>query len=484
MQAIRDIFARLALIDSADSPRWRIAVTILGLLLCVLGLGGVVQMWLAHPAYPDAGTVDLLNNTDFDLYIRAADNLSNNPYREDIGTWLDRYGYPPLLADALAGLKAVLGPQLIGILWPVLCTLCLIGAVAMLSRQFGVKLARHWVVLIVGVIVLGRIVRVDIYHGQVNVIILALLVGGLLLRSQGRIVAASVAFAVMMSLKPILGAVVIYFLLRGDWRMARWSLLMGAAVFFASFIPTWPNILDAANGWRDATQHFTSPPFVTKPDNQSMYGLLLRLFTETRYTHPWINAPLLVPAFMTIAVTLAGVLAILGLHVGRGAEPHRIGPPAAVLLLECAFVLSLVMFCGPLTEGNHLILCLAGLFGAAIVGYERIAGGSRNSGLWLATIIAWALPCFFVVFPKSLWFTLGDHTAWSGLEGWELLLSGRCAFLLLAAGSLTAVSMWRERVLMAELPEFAPRPFGKRRAMVQPQAQPSLGRATYAVPAE
>lgn len=448
MQAIRDMIARLALVDSAASPRWRMLVTVLGLLLCVIGLAAVVKAWLAWPPYPDAGGLDLVSNTDFDLYILAADNLTTNPYRVDLWTGMDRYGYPPLLADVLAGLKAVLGVHLVAPVWVALCAGALVGAMVLMARGFGAKLGWHWIVLAVGVVFLGRLVRMDLYHGQVNVIVLVLLVGGVLLRAQGRVIAASVAFAVMMSLKPFMGCVVIYFALRADWRMVAWGLGMGTAVFVASFVPTWPGVIEAWEGWRANTHHFTSPPFVTKPDNQSMYGMFLRMFTETKYGTPWINAPQLVPAFMAIAIAIATSLAVLGLHVAGGADRPRIGPKPAVLLLECMMIYALVAFCGPLTEGNHIILALAGLGAALIVGFERMQAWSKNSVLWVAAIIAWALPCLFVVVPKAMWFTLGEPGVWSDVDGWKILLSGRCGLLLLGAGGLTALAMWRERRLM------------------------------------
>ena len=310
--------------------------------------------------------------------------------------------------------------------------------------------------------------RLDIYHGQVNAIVLLLLATGLLLRSQNRIVAASVAFAVMMSLKPFMGIAVIYFALRGDWRMARWGLLTGAGVFFASFLFTAPNVLEAFNGWREAMQHFTSPPFVTKPDNQSAYGLFLRMFTETPYSQPWLNAPGLVPMFMTVAVTVAGVIAIAGLSFARqkadawdGAPPPEHWASPAIMLLECSMVVGLAMVCGPLTEGNHMIIAFAGLAGAALAAAPRIAAGSPHSALWLATVAAWALPAFFVVYPKINPLTLGQPEFWHGLQGWEILLSGRCAITLLLACSLTALALWQDRKSSAPAEEPGRTHFGK-----------------------
>ncbi len=470
MQVIREFFAPLAYFERSNSRIWRVCVAVAGVLLCLIGGTAIVEAFTANPTYPDHGQADLLLNSDFDLYVRAADGLAGNPYRPDLGAGFDRYGYPPLLADVIAALKFLVGPNLLGLVWPAMCVASLVGAIVLLARGFGARLGYHWIAVIVGIVLLGRVVRMDIYHGQVNAMVLLLLAGGVLLRSQNRVIAAAIAFAVMMSLKPFMGAVVIYFALRADWRMTRWALGMGAAVFVASFLPTWPNIVESALGWREAQQHFTSPPFVTKPDNQSAYGMFLRMFTETPYSTPWINNPQMVPAFMSLSVAIAAVLAIVGLHLGKREdedEETRIGPAPAVLLLECALVLALVMACGPLTEGNHMILGFAGLAGAVIVGAGRIAAKSRHAWLWVVTIAAWLAPALFVVFPKSLAFTLGVEASWTGLAGWEILLSGRCAILLLVASTVTAIVLWQERRSGVEV-VIPKRPFGKRRSFAQP----------------
>ncbi len=472
MHAARELFACLANFEAHNSRLWRVSVAVAGAFLCLVGGALIVNAFLANPAYPDHGQADLLLNSDFDLYVRAADGLAGNPYRPELGAGFDRYGYPPLLAGVLAGLKYLLGPSLLGLLWPALCVASLAGAIVLLARGFGAKLGYHWIAVIMGVVLLGRVVRMDIYHGQVNVMILLLFAGGLLLRSQGREIAAAAAFAVMMSLKPFMGAVLIYFMLRGGWRMTVWALGLGAALFAASFLPTWPNIADAALGWGEAQRHFTSPPFVTKPDNQSAYGLFMRMFTETPFSTPWINNPQLVPVAMSLAVASAAILAVLGLHLGKREdedEETRIGPAPAVLLLECAMVLALLMSCGPLTEGNHMILGFAGLAGALIVGAKRIAARSKHSRLWVVTIIAWLLPALFVVFPKGLWFAYGVEATWVDLSGWEILLSGRGAITLLLAATASAVTLWQERKSDVEV-AIPKRPFGKRSSIRQSTA--------------
>lgn len=421
-------------------PSWPVRRTVLagclavGLLLGAVAAYALVGDFRDLPAYP-AGT-------DLSLYLRAADALPGNPYAESVNHGFDRYGYPPLLALLLAMLEFLVGPAVVPWIWPVLCGAALAAAVVLLARAFAVKLPWEVIALILGFVFLGHVIRSDIVHGQVNIFILLALSAGVYLRSQGWIVAAALVFAVMMSLKPFMGAVAIFFLLRHDWRTAGWTLGLGAAVFLLSFAPMGPAAPDALSGWREATQHFTSAPFAAKPDNQSIHGLALRLFTPTDHGAPLVDNPALAPVAVGAAMLIAAGLGILGLFAGR-----RLESPAAQdrteLLLECSMIVALFMACSPLTEGDHMIITLAGLAAALMVGARRLAaGGSR---WWIAAMIAWALPALFLLSPKPLPFTYGVYMDWFGIDGPEILLTGRSFYLLMLAGGLTAAAFWRDR---------------------------------------
>ncbi len=444
MQAPNEWGARFTQPGLLHRPATQIVCIILGSLLCLGGLYALIATFAGHPNYPEI--------TDFALYLNAADALPGSPYAEHVNPGFDRYGYPPLLADFLAALKSILGPGLILWVWPAACFAGLVGSIVLLCRSFGVRLPWAAVLLVVGIVLIGRIVRSDIVQGQVNIFVLLMLAGGIVLRSQDKVVAASILFAIMMSLKPFMGAVAIYFLVRGDWRMARWMLGMGALVFLISFLPMGVNMLEGWSGWRQATEYFTSPPFATKPDNQSAYGLALRLFTETPYATPWTNNPVLVPVLVGSAMIVSAVLAWIGLRLD--ASPGRSPPVSdpAVILLECSMIVALVTACGPLTEGNHMAITLAGFAAATIVGIRRLREGTPHGALWLASIAAWAAMVFFIIYPKILPIAYGLYPYWYGLEGFEILLTGRFGFLLMLAGGLTAVTLWQERVAIAAAP--------------------------------
>ena len=162
MHAVRELFVCLENFEASSSRLWRVSVAVAGALLCLVGGALIVNAFIANPTYPDHGQTDRLLNSDFDLYVRAADGLAGNPYRPELGAGFDRYGYPPLLAGVLAGLQYLLGPNVLGLFWPALCVASLTGAIVLLARGFGAKLGYHWIAVIMGVVLLGRVVRMDI----------------------------------------------------------------------------------------------------------------------------------------------------------------------------------------------------------------------------------------------------------------------------------------------------------------------------------
>ena len=418
------------------NPVFLIACVVLGVLLALVGGYALMKDFQDLPHYP-AGA-------DLSLYIRAADALPGNPYAPEVNHGFDRYGYPPLLAEVFAALQLVFGHTLVLWIWPMLCGAALAASIVMLARAFGAKLPWQVILLILGVVAVGHTIRSDILHGQVNVFIVLLLSSGIYLRSKGWVIAPAILFAIMMSLKPFMGAVAIFFLVRRDWRMAIWTLGAGAVVFIGSFLPFGAKALEAFSGWREATQYFTSAPFALKGDNQSAFGLALRLFTENEYSTPWIANPMLVNVLVGVAIVVAAAFGYLGLVAHRKPQDTA-QQDSAGLLLECMMVVALFMAVSPLTEGDHMIITFAGLGAALIVGVRRLREGTTSPRLWIATMIAWALPALVLISPKPLPFTYGTYLTWFDLAGPEILLTGRSFVLLMLAGGLTAVALWRDR---------------------------------------
>src|SRR5690606_28604845 len=91
-----------------------------------------------------------------------------------------RYPYPPLFADVLAVLTALFGHAGAAGVWIVLQAVALVAVAVLLTRRGGVSLAIPWVVLICGALFVARAARSDLYHGQLNFLLLLLLLAGFL----------------------------------------------------------------------------------------------------------------------------------------------------------------------------------------------------------------------------------------------------------------------------------------------------------------
>jgi Glycosyltransferase family 87 len=437
---------RLTLTDmrwlrSPWAPR---GIILAGLLLVVLGARKTLQLFTLNPEYPEG--------TDLGLYLRAGRYAiaGINPYSRDVNSGFDIYGYPPLLADIMGILTNTIGVTATGIVWPILCALSLCGAIALILRGFGARVPWHWIMLAIGVVSLGRVVRADIYHGQVNVIILLLLVGGLMLHDRKRTVAAAACFAVCMSLKPFFGIIVFYFLARKEWRLALWSLALGATVFFASFLPLAGQFIESFLGWRAASEYLISGASGARGDNQSMYGMFIRMFSETPFSTPWLNAPALIRVGTGLAVLLMCGITWYSLSSPRDAVRRLLPERSVVRMLECMAILAISIGCGPYAEGDHIFFALAGATGTVVLMLERRDGERLHEGLWLATAVSWLCLVGFLVLPMKLWLTLGTYDTWKDLHGWQILLSGRNGFLLILAGALTLITLGRERRSVAQ----------------------------------
>ena len=108
----------------------------------------------------------------------------------------------------------------------------------MMLRGFGFKTEYRWVFLIVGAAMMSRMVRGDAYDGQVNFMLLLLLLIGLREFIAGRTLGASMAWALMMVLKPFTGSLVFYLLRRGYWKFAAILIAIAGTLFIAWFVAT------------------------------------------------------------------------------------------------------------------------------------------------------------------------------------------------------------------------------------------------------
>jgi hypothetical protein len=427
MDWIRKLQAWLESLDR--SARGRLAIAAVGAAGILVSIGWIVREFGYNTNWPEG--------TDMGLYLAAADAVSagQSPYTNAF----HRYPYPPLFADFLAVLAAVLrDPVAVTFVWVAVSVVAAIVSIALVCKAFGPRIAIPWIVFFSGVVLLGRSARTDLYHGQLNFPLLLLLVAGFLAWRNGRNTLASVLWAIMMCGKPFLGIVVFFMARQGDWAGAARTVIMGATLFALSFLPFLGNAVEVFGDWREATQHYASAEWAVNPLNQSFHGLTLRLFTDNEFSRPWIVAPGLA-AFLVAALGLIAAIVIFAGTAGRSKEE-----PGEYALLRLGIMIGGAMSVGPILEGDHLFFMLPGAFGAWAIAWCKVAIGAPRAGLWLAVSVAWAAALLPALSPWRLIMHFADPATWDRLQGVGILLSGFVAFALLAAVVLSTIALRQE----------------------------------------
>jgi len=417
-----------------DAQLWlRAAAALLAFVLI-----GVAAVWVANeiqvrgdwPAY-----------TDMDLYLDAARELSHgrNPYdAPDQG--LHRYPYPPLFAELIAVFAAVFGASA-GYVWIVTTALFLLVSVWLMSRRFGFAAPAHLALLGAGLLLIGRTARADLMHGQLNFMLLLLLLLGLMAWRARRMWAAGAFWAVAICCKPFLGVVVFFLVRQKSWKAALATVAFSAILFWSSFLPTYPNVFDTFESWRETTRHYASIEYAANPLNQSFYALGLRLFTSNDYSEAWLIATPLALALLALAAVVAIATFWIIAAPGRAAAPDEAG---AFDLLRFGAALAALLSIGPVTEGDHMFMVLPGVVGAMALTWRRIRADSPRQGLWIAMATAWLVLALVLAWPRQLLLYFGDESTWVHLRGAGILLSGAYGVLLLTAAVFTAIVIRRE----------------------------------------
>lgn len=421
-----------------DKPLGRLLTYAAGVGIILLGLVLLWRNFHGDNSWP--------NQVDFGLYVRAANALSDgaDPYVRSLYPH-DPYAYPPLAAEIVAMLDAVFGERNLIFVWPAISLAAYFGAMALMLRGFGPATPWRWVLVISGLVLLGRAVRNDLYNGQINFLIILLFVAGLYFRNAKRPLLTAALWALMINFKPFLGIVVALLLRRKEWKTAAATFGGSAALFAVSFAPMLGTLMQSVRGWVDFTRYYADPAFSSHPNHQSFYSLFLRLFTNVESNPPWLTAPVLVPI-------LVGVVALVVLwFVLESIPASRFEPDSkeacALPRLEGAIVLAAWMCLSPTTEGDHLLMLAPGVVGAIYFANWRLRSGAANGRLWLGAAIAWYLCLAVQLFPVRTFMMFVEQSTWAILRGPFVLVSGYGGYCMLAAIILTALALRADRRL-------------------------------------
>ena len=123
----------------------------------------------------------------------------------------------------------------------------------------------------------------NLYHGQVDFMLLVLVTVGLWLISRKRPVAGGVLLAAAANVKPFLAILLLYLIWRCRWRAVLTMGIAGATLLVLSFLPTLGQGTAVLTGWMEASRGMGVPPLSGHSFNHSIYGTLVRLFSHVRY---------------------------------------------------------------------------------------------------------------------------------------------------------------------------------------------------------
>jgi alpha-1,2-mannosyltransferase len=271
--------------------------------------------------------------------------------------------YPPFAAVLFAPL-ALLPLGLLKLLW----TAAGVALLAYVVHRCVPRAGLPAVVLLAVVATALDPVRTTLYLGQINIVLLALVVGDLLGRPGSRWRGVGVGLAAAVKLTPLV--FVGYLLVTRRWRAAATALTTFVAAGVLGFLAA---PADSAAFWFDGT--FASADRISDvagPSNHSLNGMLGRLGAEGPL--PWLAG----------AVVLGAVTVVLAVRA------HRAGQEVLAVTL-CGLASAAL---SPFAWSHHYVwvVPLAVLLGARAVTGERRSAAGLLGVLVVTTAVVTRLP--------------------------------------------------------------------------------------------
>jgi len=206
---------------------------------------------------------------------------------------------------------------------------------------FGRGFELRWEVIVIPVLLCTRFIHPNFDHGQINLLLLAMIVWGLALANQSSPVAAAALLAASVLAKPFGVPVILYLFGR---RRARFIICL---LFFAVALLWLPSVFVGAGYARHETAEYIRSLATRVPNlshdlynkyNQSAAAIAVRLFATTKQRGGWLSqgvAATLGFAFQC-ALTIA-VIVRIGLRWGGMTEQNARLSLAALFCTVAAF---------------------------------------------------------------------------------------------------------------------------------------------------
>jgi alpha-1,2-mannosyltransferase len=302
--------------------------------------------------WPDAHLLMI----DLQVYRAGGEAVLHGSPLYDGGVLLDLpFVYPPFAALLFVPLT-VLPLPVLKFLWTVVGVALVVVVVRRSAATVGRELTPAVTTLLVAVLLVLDPIRTTFYLGQINVVLLAVVLADLTGRPERRLRGVGVGVAAALKLTPLL--FVVYLLLTGRRRAAATAVATFAAAVGFGFLL---DPADSAVYWLDGTfaaADRISP--VAATSNHSLAGLLARAGA---------------PGWVGLAA--AGALAVAGLVVAVRA--HRRGQELLALTL-CGLIAAAA---APFAWSHHFVW-----FGPLVVLLaHHAAAGDRRAGAALVAVV-------------------------------------------------------------------------------------------------
>lgn len=306
---------------------------------------------------------------DLQVYVYAVQDMlaGKNIFQTSTPFWNLYFIYPPIAAVLMVPLA--FGPY---VFWQVVWTLALVGAQQSVLRRCGVP--RGWRLGLLGVAVLLAVepIRTTLGYGQVNTLLMALVVADLLPDRPGRDgvlprrripQGALIGLAAAIKLTPML--FVVFAFLVGRRRAAVTGVLSFAVFTGVGAVLLFSETVEFFTGLSGGDTRTASPLYT---GNQSLLGLFFRLGDTSRTT-------------TLLGLAVAGLVALLGTLVA--AHWWRAGEKVfAVALVGLSTCLA-----SPLSWTHHYVWILP--MGVAVLTARTVPAWARLlAGAWVLWVCA------------------------------------------------------------------------------------------------
>jgi hypothetical protein len=266
------------------------------------------------------------------------------------------YVYPPPLAMALTPFT-LLPLSVATAIWTALSFFCLIMSCYLLRKLF--QMSRQTGFIVFALLIISSLVyqpaRATLASHNADFIVLFLVVSSLHDLNSSRLIRSGLWLALAVVIKPPVGFILLAHLVHRSWRSAASSVaccigLLTLSVLVVGF--------ESMRDFFMVSSYRLDPHYAATPMNQSIYGILLRLFTHNTYTAPAFYAPWLVN-LLRYSISVALILVNCWFCTHKSSDKYH------VIGIEYGFTITVMLLISPLSEDVHFTYLIVPMVAAA-----------------------------------------------------------------------------------------------------------------------